>query len=124
MTLTALTLAAAGLTWIMIMTASMLRSRGDLQLATGNREAMPEPSAIAGRADRAAKNMLENLILFLAVAFAVAGRDPARVQLGAEIFIAARVAHWLIYLAGIPKIRTLAWLVGVIGIAIMASAAL
>lgn len=124
MTLTALTLAAAGLTWIMIMAASMLRSRGDLQLATGNREAMPEATALAGRADRAAKNMLENLVLYLAVAFAVAGRDPARVQLGAEIFVAARAVYWLIYLAGIPKLRTLVWTVGVVGLAIMASAAL
>lgn len=124
MTLTALTLAAAGLTWLMIITASNLRTGGNLAQAFSNRDGLPEPSALAGRADRAAKNMLENMILYLAVAFAVAGRDPARVQLGAEIFLAARAAHWLVYLAGITKLRTLLYFASLAGLVIMATSLL
>ena len=35
--------------------------------------------------------------------------------LGAELFFWGRLAHWLIYIAGIPWLRTLAWLVSVLG---------
>lgn len=124
MTISTLTLAAVALTWLMIMAASMLRTRGDLKVATGNRHDVPTPTPLAERADRAAKNMLENLVLFVALVVAVGGRDPARAQLGAEVFVVARVAYWLIYLAGIPVLRTLVWSVGIVGLAILGSAAL
>jgi uncharacterized MAPEG superfamily protein len=124
MTTSALALSAAILTWLMIMTASALRTRGDLRLAAGNRDALPPPTAVAERADRAAKNMLENLVLFVALVVAVGGRHPDRAVLGAEVFVVARIVYWPIYLAGIPGLRTAVWTVGVVGLAVLASAAL
>jgi len=124
MTLSTLVLAAAVLAWLMIMLVPMLRARGDLQVMVGNRDNLPAGSPLVGRADRAAKNMLENLVLFVALAVAVGGHNPARAQLGAEVFVAARLAYWPIYLAGIPFLRTGAWLAGTIGLAVLASAAL
>ena len=121
--LAALTIAAVALTWLMIMLASTLRTRGDLALATGNRHALPPPSPLAERADRAARNMLENLVLFAALVAAVGGMHPARAILGAEIFVIARLVYWPIYLAGIPVARTLVWAVSVAGLAMLASAA-
>ena len=124
MTISMWMLAAAVLAWVMLISASMLRSRGDLKVATGNRDDVPKPTALADRADRAAKNMLENLVLFVALVVAVGGRNPARAQLGAEIFVIARVVYWFIYLAGVPVVRTLVWSVGIVGLAILGSAAL
>jgi uncharacterized MAPEG superfamily protein len=124
MTLSTLVLAATILAWLMIMVASMLRTRGDVRVMAGNRDNVPPGSPLAERADRAAKNMLENLVLFVALAVAVGSRNPARAQLGAEVFVAARLAYWPIYLAGIPGLRTVAWTVGTIGLALLASAAL
>src|SRR6188474_4001394 len=120
MTVHTLTLAAAALAWLMILTASMLRTRGDLALATGNRDALPAPSPVAERAERAAKNMLENLVLFVALVVAAGDRDPSRARLGAEVFVLARVAYWPIYLAGVRVVRTAAWAAGVVGLAILA----
>ena len=37
-------------------------------------------------------------------------------QLGGQLFFWARVAYAVIYLVGIPYLRTLAWLVSVIGL--------
>lgn len=122
MTLGHLALAAAALTWVMIITASMLRTKGDLKVGTSNRDALPEATPLAARADRAAKNMLENLVLFGVILLAVGGGNLERAKLGAEIFVAARAAYWVIYLAGIPVIRTLVWAVGVVGLGVMASA--
>jgi uncharacterized MAPEG superfamily protein len=124
MTLHTLVLAAVVLAWLMIMTASALRSRGDLKLALGNRDGMPPATPLADRADRAAKNMLENLVLFIALVVAVGGGNAGRAQLGATVFVIARVVYWPIYLAGIPGLRTAVWTVGIVGLAILASAGL
>ncbi|HET9624756.1 MAG TPA: MAPEG family protein [Kofleriaceae bacterium] len=124
MTLHAIVLATAVLTWLMVMTASMLRSRGDLALAMGNRDAMPPASPLAERADRAAKNMLENLVLFGVVVLAAGDHNPGRALLGAEIFLAARILYWPIYLAGIPVVRTLAYAVSMVGLVMIGTSLL
>ena len=116
---------AAVLCWVMIMTAAMLKTRGIVN-AGGNRDDLPEPSALAGRADRAAKNMLENLVLFTALLAAarMGNGDQDRIVLGARIFFWARVAYFPIYLAGIKHIRTVVWAVGIAGLGLIFSAIL
>ena len=70
--------------------------------------------------------MLENLALFTALVAAVhfAGKESAQAQLGANIFFWARVAYFPAYLAGIGPLRSVIWVVGAIGLATMAVAAL
>ncbi len=84
----------------------------------GNRDKMPALEGLAGRALRAHYNMLENLPLFVALvlAAAVGGRANAMTAMGAEIFFFARLVHAVIYLVGIPYLRTLIWLVSMIGL--------
>jgi uncharacterized MAPEG superfamily protein len=84
----------------------------------GNRENMPEYTGWVGRASRSHLNMLENLVLFTALVLVahVAGVHNSMTLLGAELFFWGRVAHAVIYLAGIPWIRTAAWLTSVIGL--------
>jgi len=113
---------SAVLAWVMIMTASMLRVRGwtpkGLWLAVGNRDDVPQPSAMAERAERAARNMIENLVLFAVVVLAarLGGVAPQRIAVGAAVFFWARVAYFPVYLAGIKVLRTLIWAVSVIGL--------
>jgi uncharacterized MAPEG superfamily protein len=113
---------AAVLTWIMLLSASLMRARAwtplGLILAFGNRDNIPEPFAAAARADRAARNMLENLVLLAALLFAAhAGNvhDP-RVAQGAQIFFWARLVYFPVYVAGIIYLRTAIWAVGVWGL--------
>ena len=118
---------AAILAWLQVMTASGLRSRGDLAIAFGNRADLSEPTPIAGRAERAARNMLENLVLCTAVLLAAQGAgvgDSDRVVLGARLFFWARVAYFPVYLAGITYLRTALWAVGVVGMGLITSAIL
>jgi len=84
----------------------------------GNREGMPELTGLAGRAQRAHRNMLESLVLFaiLVLAAQVASRTNSITALGAAIFFWARIAHAALYLAGIPWLRTLSWLVSIVGL--------
>lgn len=113
------------LTWVMIVTAAGLKARFDLGVMFGNRANLDEPTPMAARADRAARNMLENMVLFVAVVLAsLATRDHDRVVLGARIFFWARVAYFPVYVAGVTHVRTALWLAGVVGMGVMLSSVL
>ncbi len=93
-----------------------------LPMLAANRENFPALTGWAGRAQRAHRNMIENMVLFTALVFLViaAGKGNQMTVLGAELFFWARVAYALIYLGGFPWVRTLAWFVSVIGMVLMA----
>ena len=120
-------LASTVLTWVMLFAAPAIRNREwtmeGMKLGFGNRDKLPEPSPMAARADRAAKNMLENMVLFVAAfaAMRAAGKSDAT---GPAIFFFARVAYWIVYLIGIPYLRTLLWVVSIAGIGMMGLAAI
>jgi uncharacterized MAPEG superfamily protein len=84
----------------------------------GNREELPAVTGWAGRARRAHSNMLENLLVFAIVVIVahVAGRANATTALGAALFFWARLAYAILYVAGIPWLRTAAWAVALAGI--------
>jgi uncharacterized MAPEG superfamily protein len=62
--------------------------------------------------------MLENLVLFaiLVLAARAANISNATTLLGAQLFFWGRVAHAAIYIAGIPWLRTAAWVISVLGL--------
>ena len=115
----------AVMTFVALLFASLLRARGwtpaGMALAMGNRENMPTPSALDGRADRTARNTLEGFVLFSAIALVAhaAGKATPQVLLGAEIFFWARLAYIPIYVAGLAYIRTGVWGVSVVGLGMM-----
>ena len=87
----------------------------------GNREGMPEIKGWGGRAARAHRNMIENLVLFAALVLAavVAGKTNDMTLLGAQIFLYARIAYAVVYIAGLPWVRTAVWGVSVVGLAMI-----
>ncbi len=95
-----------------------------LPTLAGNREGAIGLTGFAGRAARAHRNMLESLPLFIALVLIaqVAGKANAATLVGAQLFFWGRLAHWLIYLAGIPWLRTLAWAVSVVGLVVIFAA--
>src|SRR5437762_10264537 len=105
-----------------LIAASGANTQVGLPTLAGNREGLPQMVGWAGRARRAHLNMIENLVLFTALVLiaAVAGKANATTAMGAMIFFWARLAYAVIYLIGIPWLRTLAWFVGVIGMAMIA----
>jgi uncharacterized MAPEG superfamily protein len=94
-----------------------------LPALAGNREGLAPCTGWAGRAARAHHNMLENLVLFAALVLVAlaAGRTNSTTLLGAQLFFWARLAYALVYLAGIPWLRTAVWLVSVVGLALIFS---
>lgn len=89
-----------------------------LGMLAGNRDGLPPLTGFAGRTRRAHRNMLESLPLFIALVLIaqIAGKTSPATLLGAQLFFWGRLAHWLIYIIGIPWLRTIAWVVSVIGL--------
>lgn len=87
----------------------------------GNREGLPEITGWAGRAARAHRNMLENLVLFASlVLIAVeAGKTNQATLVGAHLFFWARLVYAGVYLAGVPWLRTGVWGVSIIGLIVI-----
>lgn len=110
---------SVALTFVLVLIAvSGATLQVGLPTLAGNREGLPEMTGWAGRAQRAHRNMLESLVLFaiLVLAAKVAGRSNGMTLLGAELFFWGRVAHALLYIGGIPWLRTAAWGVSVVGL--------
>ncbi len=105
-----------------LIAASGANSQVGLNTLAGNRDSIPAVTGWAGRAKRAHLNMIENLVLFAALVLiaAAAGKANATTAMGAMIFFWARLAYAIIYVAGIPWLRTVAWFVSVIGMAMIA----
>ena len=107
--------------WVLIVAASLIKAKAwkpsGLIAAMGNRETEQDCSGFAARTDRTAKNMLENMVLFTALALVatVGGVTDPHVELGARIFFWARLVYIPIYMIGIPVARTAVWAISVIG---------
>lgn len=117
--------ASVALAWLLIVGSAAPGLLGDPKYTLGNRdEAREAPTGWNARMRRTSANMNENLLLFavLVLVAHVAGKANATTALGAEIFLAARVAHAVIYVGGIPYVRTLAWAVGVVGMFMVGAA--
>jgi uncharacterized MAPEG superfamily protein len=102
----------------MVIAASGANFQVGLPRLAGNREAMPEITGWAGRAQRAHRNMVENLVLFAALVLAAqaAGVSNGMTVLGAQLFFWARLAYAIVYLIGIPWLRTGVWAVSIVGL--------
>ena len=113
---------SVALTAILVLIATLAATQQvGLPKLAGNRDAMPEMAGWAGRAERAHSNMLESLVLFavLVLVASVANVSTGMTLLGAQLFFWGRVAHAVLYIAGIPWLRTAAWLVSVVGLVLI-----
>jgi len=97
-----------------------------LQPMAGPRDNLPEPKPFQARTKRVVDNHREGLTMFapLVLAAALAHVSNSWTVLGAELFFWSRLAHAVLYLAGVPMIRPLAWVVGLVGILMVLAALL
>ena len=78
-------------------------------------------NVMAGRLKRALENLLETYPAFvaLALALAVTGKTGGIAATGAWVWLIARVVYMPLYAFGVPAVRTLAWVVSVVGLLMM-----
>lgn len=84
-------------------------------------EARPPLNPLAGRLQRAQANFLETfpIAIIALLGVVVANRTSASTALGGWIWLGARVVYLPLYAAGIPVIRTLAFAVSLVGLAMV-----
>ncbi len=114
---------SAVLAFLQVVIAAMTATaQVGLPTLAGNRDDMPALEGMCGRARRAHANMLESLLLFaiLVLVASAANISTAMTLLGAQLFFFGRLAYALVYLVGIPWVRTLTWAVAVIGMVLIA----
>ena len=84
-------------------------------------ETLPPPQPIVGRMMRAQANFFETFPIVVAAILvdAAANLFDRWTQIGAIVWIVARVIYLPLYSAGVPVVRTLVWGASVIGIVMM-----
>jgi uncharacterized MAPEG superfamily protein len=90
-------------------TRGMWKAISDTKAETGE-----TPTLWAKRARHAHTNAVENLVIFapaVLIASAVGVSTPAT-QMAAAVYFFARLIHFLVYMLGVPVIRTLSFAVG------------
>src|SRR6516162_8745674 len=113
---------AVGLTFVQMLAAvSGAILQFGLPDIAGNRENMPPATSWAGRAQRAHHNMLENLALFavLVLVTELTNKNSAMTGLGAQLFFWARLIYAVVYVVGLPWLRTGAWCIAVAGLIVI-----
>ncbi len=125
MTTEALMLAATGGLVLLLTVIQGTRNVLALGLTTaaGNQHDIAPWTGWNDRLNRAIRNLMEAIAIFVPVVVAVqiAGLNNETTAMGAQIFVIARIAHAVVYTLGVPWVRTAAWAVGVVGIIMVGS---
>jgi uncharacterized MAPEG superfamily protein len=118
------------LAWSVILTLAQVFLAGYLgarqvgaSTLAGPRDSMPALEGLAGRASRAHRNLLENIVLFaiLVLTARLADRANGVTALGATVFFWARVAYVPAYLIGPNGLRPMVWGVSISGLLLIFS---
>lgn len=113
-----------GILHVAIAATAAVGKRG-VPWAAGPRDETPEPvGKIGARLDRASHNFAETFPFFAAAVLLelASNGNPGLAGIGAMTYFWARVAYLPIYALGLPFIRTLVWVVSMVGIGIVLAA--
>jgi len=104
---------ATALMWMPYILNSMV-VRGVMPTLDNPRDNATPLSPWAARAKRAHANAVENLVVFavLVLTLQMAGAGNGLTSTAATVYVGARLAHFAVYTAGIPVVRTLLFVVG------------
>ena len=114
------------LAFVHILVAAQAKTRqyGTKWNISARDEELPPPNPVVGRLMRAQANFFETFPVFVAaVILALSTQSiaaPERLTaLGAWLWLGGRVAYLPLYAFGVPVVRSLAWMVSVVGIILL-----
>ncbi|HEY1999059.1 MAPEG family protein [Paraburkholderia sp.] len=107
-------------------TLARIMTRGLMGALSNPDPSLPPDPAWAERARRAHANAIENLAVFapLVLIAAIIGVSTPATVFAAKLYFIARLVHYVVYAAGIPVVRTLAFVVGAAATLVFAAAIL
>jgi uncharacterized MAPEG superfamily protein len=95
-----------GFVHIIVATQAKTRQYGSKWNTSARDEELPPPRPVVGRLMRAQSNFFETFPIFITT-------------LGAWLWLGGRVAYLPLYAFGVPLVRSLAWMVSVVGIVLV-----
>ncbi len=101
---------------VLIQASAGTQAQGLLKMANA-RDDLGPPSVWQARTKRCVDNHREGLILFAPLVLIAAQLDISNTMTvwGAQLFFYSRIAHAVVYLAGLPYVRPLFWAIGIVG---------
>jgi uncharacterized MAPEG superfamily protein len=116
---------ATALMWVPYVVARMT-THGVMRAIGNPGPDYPSDAPWIDRARRAHINAIENLAVFapLVLVGAIVEVSTRATVLSAQVYVAVRLAHYVIYAAGIPVVRTLLFLAGACATLVIALALL
>lgn len=101
---------------VLIQASAGAQAQGLLKMANA-RDDLGPPSVWQARTKRCVDNHREGLILFAPLVLIAAQLDISNTMTvwGAQLFFYSRIAHAVVYLAGLPYVRPLFWAIGIVG---------
>lgn len=109
-----------GLVHILVAAQVKTRQYGTKWNMGARDETLPPISPLGGRLARAQANFFETFPIFVAAVLLAAAAGPTeRTALGAWLWLGGRVAYLPLYALGVPVVRSVAWIVSVVGIVLV-----
>lgn len=110
-----------GLVQVIIAAGAVTRERGLAWNASARDGVPPAPGPLAARLQRAQANFLETFPFFAAAVLAVVltQRQDSTTALAVQLYFWARLVYVPLYAAGIPYLRSLVWVVSLVGIVLL-----
>ena len=109
-----------GFLHIIVATQAKTRQYGSKWNTGARDEELPPPRPVVGRLMRAQGNYFETFPIFVAAVILAMSVGPTSLTaIGAWLWLGARVAYLPLYAFGVPLVRSLAWIVSVVGIVLM-----
>ena len=102
-------------------TGMAVSSQRGLTFSGSARDDQKPIEGLGGRVIRAFSNFKETYVFFVALVLVgqVLDRHSALTLLGANLYFWARVVYWPLYVAGVPMVRSVAWVVAIAGIVLL-----
>ena len=110
-----------GLVQVMIAAGAVTRERGLAWNASARDGVAPPPGPLAARLQRAQANFLETFPFFAAAVLAVVRtqHQDSTTAVAVQLYFWARLVYVPLYAAGIPYVRSLVWVVSMLGIVLL-----
>ena len=109
----------------LLVSARMVNGQRGLAWNLGARDGEPPSvSPLAGRLDRAYRNFMETFPFLVAAILAAdaTGRLGWMTLVGSQVYLLARIVYIPLYAAGVPAIRTIVWLISILGLGLVIAA--
>jgi len=116
--------AILGIVQLSLPPVAAMSRKGYARWNAGPRDTAFDVGPLAGRLNRAFANFKETFVFFavIVVALTFAGKSSELSRWGADLYLAGRIFYIPLYAFGVVGVRSLAWIVSLIGILMCLSA--